>query len=109
MPLGLKLKPERLEPVKKYCNLLSTVNLNCEYRIANAFKSYDKIKCTSKCIYLWWRFITVGAEGSAGKIYFLVDVVDQSNRSPLVVTARVFSARLKPKYITLKVLILLIL
>lgn len=51
----------------------------------------------------------MGAEGSAGKIYFLVDVVDQSNRSPLVVTARVFSARLKPKYITLKVLILLIL
>lgn len=51
----------------------------------------------------------MGAEGSAGKIYFLVDVVDQSNRSPLVVTARVFSARLKPKYIRLKVLILLIL
>ena len=51
----------------------------------------------------------MGAEGSVGKIYFLVDVADQSNRSPLVVTVRVCIARLKPKYIRLKILILLIL
>jgi len=54
MPLGLKLKPERLEPVKSIasCSLQWIETRSTE---SQTFKSYSRIEC----IHLWCRFIAV--------------------------------------------------